>query len=129
MAENFAGLRLLVVDDMFSSRRVTVKLCSRIGFTDIAQAESGAEAITALNGGNAFDAALMDLNLGDMTALDILQQVRAARPDLKTKFVIMTSDAEGDMIERLTAAGMAGYLLKPLDVETLEEKFQAVLGC
>lgn len=126
-ANDFAALRLIVIDDVFSSRRVTVKLCSKLGFAEIAQAGSGMEALSALAAGQPFDLVLTDLNLGDMTALELLQQTYAVDPTKKTKYLVMTSDAEGEMIERLQAAGMSAFLLKPLTLETLQEKFEEVL--
>jgi two-component system, chemotaxis family, chemotaxis protein CheY len=119
-------MKILLVDDSTTMRRIQKNTLEKLGFTDITEAGDGAEAIGKLAGGG-FDLVLMDWNMPNMTGIEALKKIKAD-PVLKAVPVIMvTSESEKSRIIEAIQAGAANYLVKPFQAEVLQEKISAVL--
>ena len=115
------NMRILVVDDFSTMRRIIKNLLTDLGYTNISEADDGSTALVALNQGN-FDFVVTDWNMPGTTGIELLKAIRAdAR--LKTLPVLMvTAEAKREQISEAAQAGVNGYVIKPFTAQTLEEK-------
>lgn len=118
-------IKLLVVDDFSTMRRIVRNLLKELGFTNVDEAEDGAVALQKLKGGG-FDFVVTDWNMPNMDGLTLLQSVRAD-PALKHLPVLMiTAEAKKENIIAAAQAGASGYIVKPFTAATLNEKLTKI---
>jgi len=111
-------LKVLVVDDMTSSRLMLERMLTRLGFHDVEAAQCGDEALHCLCN-SAFDAVLSDLHMPGMDGLALLGQIRATPAISKTEFALITGD-DGAAIAPLCATLQVRSILhKPLRMDHL----------
>jgi len=117
--------RLLVVDDDESNRFVLAGLLRAMGH-QVVEAADGAGALTRL-AIHPVDVILTDLQLPDMTGTDLVRTIRAL-PDMRKTLptVAVTANVSAGVIERCLAAGMDGYLSKPVMPQNLRRTIDAV---
>jgi len=123
----FLALKILVVDDAFSARRILKGLLSHIGFSNVNVCSTGAQALDLIKSGQV-EMVIADLNLEDMKGTEILKEVRACENTRNIPFLIITSDTTKEELVEAFQAGLSDYLLKPFDAQTLEEKLRSVLA-
>jgi CheY-like chemotaxis protein len=105
---------VLLAEDNAVNQRLTVRLLEKRGHT-VTVVQDGSEALAALQR-QMFDVILMDIQMPHMDGLEATQAIRAREQDTATRvpIVAMTAHAmQGDR-ERCLAAGMDGYVTKPL---------------
>lgn len=118
-------MKILLVDDSTTMRRIQKNTLEKLGHTDVIEAGDGLEAIAKLQDGG-FELVLMDWNMPNMTGIDALKKIKAD-PVLKAVPVIMvTSESEKTRILEAIQSGAANYVVKPFQAETLAEKIAAV---
>jgi two-component system sensor histidine kinase/response regulator len=113
-AQDGRSLRVLLAEDNAINQRLTVRLLEKRGHT-VTVVQDGTEALAALRQ-QTFDVVLMDIQMPHMDGLATTQAIRAYEQDTTTHvpIVAMTAHAmQGDR-ERCLAAGMDGYVAKPL---------------
>jgi CheY-like chemotaxis protein/HPt (histidine-containing phosphotransfer) domain-containing protein len=125
-----ASLHVLLVEDMVVNQHLATRLLQRMGHR-VSLAENGAVAL-ALSAGQAFDVVLMDMQMPVMDGLRATEAIRererrqrSARP---LPIIAMTANAMAGDRDRCLAAGMDGYLSKPIDRTRLTQEVQRVLG-
>jgi len=124
---SYRGLRVLVVDDYQTMRRVMSVQLMQIGFGYVDTAADGAEALSKLRSMN-FDLVVSDWNMSPMTGLQLLQQIRADDKLKHIPFIMVSAEDEIDMMLAARQAGSSAYLLKPFTVEALKEKIGSALN-
>jgi len=114
------GLRLLLVEDNAVNRKVATHLLTRMGH-QVETALNGADAVEKLRK-QSWDLILMDIQMPVMDVFEATATIRAMKgAAARTPIVAMTAHAlQGDK-ERCLAAGMDGYISKPVQQETLRE--------
>jgi two-component system chemotaxis response regulator CheY len=118
-------MRILVVDDFSTMRRIVRNLLKELGFTNVDEAEDGAIALQKLNT-DAFEFVITDWNMPNMDGLTLLQTVRST-PSLKHLPVLMiTAEAKKENIIAAAQAGASGYIVKPFTAATLSEKLNKI---
>lgn len=114
-------VKMLIVDDFSTMRRIVRNLLKELGFVNVDEAEDGAVALQKLKGGG-FDFVITDWNMPNMDGLALLKTVRAD-PALKALPVLMiTAEAKKENIIAAAQAGASGYIVKPFTAATLNEK-------
>lgn len=121
------SMRFLVVDDMSTMRRIIRSLLRDIGFTNVEEAENGAEALRKLNAGN-FDFVVSDWNMPVMTGLELLEAIRASDSLKSLPVLLVTAEAKRDYIVAAAKAGCNGYVIKPFTAAILEEKLNMIFA-
>ena len=106
---------LLVVDDERSIVPVIERFARQIGF-DVEYRSNGRDALAALATMNP-DVAMVDLQMPELTGIDVLRAVRAA--DSEAQVILMTGSATVDTAIEAVKAGALDYLSKPFDFERL----------
>lgn len=119
-------MKILIVDDYRTMRRVIHNLLNRLGYDDVIEAADGASALAALRA-DKVGLVLCDWNMQPMTGLQLLREIRADPALSGTPFIMVVANDRRDDIIALKQAGANGYLIKPFNAETLHAKMQAVL--
>ncbi|MBI5919362.1 MAG: chemotaxis response regulator CheY [Nitrosomonadales bacterium] len=120
-----ANMKILVVDDFSTMRRIVRNLLKELGFANVHEAEDGVDALKKLQGGG-FEFIVSDWNMPNMTGIELLRRVRAD-PTLKHLPVLMvTAEAKRENIIEAAQAGASGYIVKPFTAATLDEKLKKI---
>ncbi|AHF03646.1 chemotaxis protein CheY [Marichromatium purpuratum 984] len=118
-------MKILVVDDFSTMRRIIKNLLRELGFNNTMEADDGSTALPMLKSGG-FDFLITDWNMPNMEGIELLRQVRAD-PELKELPVLMvTAEAKREQIVEAAQAGVNGYIVKPFTAETLKEKIDKI---
>jgi two-component system, chemotaxis family, chemotaxis protein CheY len=121
------SVKVLVVDDMSTMRRIVKNVLRQIGFSDIVEAENGQEALGKLKTGG-FGLVVSDWNMPVMQGIDLLRAIRAD-PDLKAlPFLMVTAEAQKENIIEAVQAGVSNYIVKPFTAEALQEKLDKIFS-
>lgn len=107
------NMKILIVDDFSTMRRIIKNLLRDLGFTNTAEADDGATALPMLQSGN-FDFLVTDWNMPIMSGLDLLREVRADDKLKHLPVLMVTAEAKRDQIIAAAQAGVNGYVVKPL---------------
>jgi two-component system chemotaxis response regulator CheY len=127
MAINKPKVKILVVDDFPTMRKIVINLLKEIGYVNFDQAEDGEKALTSLRSRD-FDFVVSDWNMPNMTGLDLLKNVRKD-PHLKEMpFLLITAEAKRSQILEAAEAGTDGYIVKPFTAATLLEKMEKIVA-
>ena len=118
-------IKLLVVDDFSTMRRIVRNLLKELGFTNVDEAEDGAVALQKLKGGG-FDFVVTDWNMSNMDGLTLLQSVRADAALKHLPVLMITAEAKKENIIAAAQAGASGYIVKPFTAATLNEKLTKI---
>ena len=119
------GMRVLVVDDFSTMRRIVKNTLRQIGFTNIEEAEDGQKAYDRLIV-EKFDFVVSDWNMPNMTGIDLLRKVRATPQIKDIPFLMVTAEAKQENIVEAIKAGVSNYIVKPFTVATLDEKVKKI---
>lgn len=118
-------MKILIVDDFSTMRRIIKNLLRDLGFTNTDEADDGQTALPKLEGGS-FDFLVTDWNMPGMQGIDLLKAVRAD-PNLKDLPVLMvTAESKREQIIEAAQAGVNGYVVKPFTAATLKEKIDKI---
>jgi len=121
-------MKVLVVDDSSTMRRIIVNTLARLGYKDIAQGADGVEAWEAMQNNPDIGVVITDWNMPNMNGLELVKKIRAEDKYADIPIIMVTT--EGGKAEVITAlkAGVNNYIVKPFTPQVLKEKLQAVLG-
>lgn len=120
------NIKILVVDDFATMRKVVRNLLKQVGYENIIEAEDGVMALKALKS-QKIDFVISDWNMPNMTGLELLKAVRADEDLKKTPFLMVTAEALQDNVITAVKAGVSNYIVKPFTAEVLNEKIKKIL--
>jgi len=121
-----SDIKFLIVDDFSTMRRIVRGLLKEIGYANADEAEDGAVALTMLRNGR-FEFVVTDINMPNMSGFDLLTEIRKD-PNLKRlPVLVVTAEARKEDIVRAAQEGASGYIVKPFNKATLEEKVQKIM--
>lgn len=123
---NEKNIKVLVVDDFATMRKVVRNLLKQVGYEDIVEAEDGVMALKALKS-QKIDVIVSDWNMPNMSGLELLKAVRADAELGKTPFLMVTAEALQDNVVAAVKAGVNNYIVKPFTAEVLNEKIKKIM--
>ena len=115
------NMRILIVDDFSTMRRIIKNLFNELGFTNTAEADDGSTGLVALRQAP-FDFVVTDWNMPGMPGIDLLRAIRADASLKHLPVLMVTAEAKREQIIEAAQAGVNGYIIKPFTAATLEEK-------
>jgi two-component system, chemotaxis family, chemotaxis protein CheY len=121
-----ADLKFLVVDDFQTMRKIVCSFLHQLGYPNTEEADDGLIALTKLREGN-FDFVVSDVNMPNMTGLELLRAIRADEALGQLPVLLVTAEARREDIFIAAQAGASGYVVKPFTRATLEEKLGGIL--
>ncbi|MCK4389075.1 MAG: chemotaxis response regulator CheY [Desulfobacterales bacterium] len=119
------NMKVLVVDDFATMRRILKNILKQIGFKNIIEADDGSTALDILKE-NKIDLVISDWNMPRITGLDLLKTVRADESTKDTPFVMVTAEAQKANVLQAVQAGVSNYVVKPFTADTVREKLAQV---
>jgi len=120
-----ANLRILIVDDFSTMRRIVRNLLSDLGYTNTVEANGGTSALPLL-GGDAVQLVITDWNMPDMSGIELLRAIRKDPATARLPVLMVTAEAKREQIVEAAQAGVNGYIIKPFTAATLKEKIDKV---
>lgn len=119
-------LKILVVDDFATMRKVIRNLLKQIGYENIVEAEDGINAMKVLKS-QKVDLIISDWNMPNMTGLELLKAVRGDDELKPIPFLMVTAEALQENVIAAIKAGVNNYIVKPFTAEMLNEKIKKIL--
>ena len=119
------NMKILVVDDFATMRRIIKNILTQLGFKNIIEADDGATALPVLKS-EKIGLVISDWNMPKMTGLELLKAVRADADLANTPFIMVTAEAQQDNIILAVKAKVSQYIVKPFTAETLSEKLNKI---
>ncbi len=120
-------MRILIVDDFSTMRRIVRNLLKEMGYTNAEEAEDGVVALVKLRGAN-FDFVISDVNMPNMNGFALLKEIRRDPALQALPVLLVTAEAKKEDIVTAAQAGASGYIVKPFTKQTLEEKLAKILA-
>lgn len=119
------NMKILIVDDFSTMRRIVKNLLRDLGFNNTAEADDGLTALPMLKNGD-FDFVVTDWNMPGMQGIDLLKNIRADEKLKHLPVLMITAEAKREQIIAAAQAGVNGYIVKPFTAATLKEKLDKV---
>ncbi|WP_085298672.1 chemotaxis response regulator CheY [Cognaticolwellia mytili] len=119
------NMKVLVVDDFSTMRRIIKNLLRDIGFTNISEADDGSTALPMLKDGD-FEFVVTDWNMPGMQGIDLLKAIRADAKLSHIPVLMVTAEAKKEQIVMAAQAGVNGYIVKPFTAATLNTKLDKI---
>ncbi len=121
------SMKVLVVDDFATMRRIVKGVLKQLGFSDIIEAEDGDIALKELQK-EKVGLIVSDWNMPNMTGLDLL---KAVKEDAKLKdipFLMVTAEGQKENVVQAVQAGVSNYIVKPFTPETFSQKLEKIFS-
>jgi two-component system chemotaxis response regulator CheY len=119
-------MKILVVDDFSTMRRIIKNILKELGYTNVDEADDGSTGLEKLKGGK-FDFVITDWNMPNMPGIDLLKAIRSDG-DLKGLPVLMvTAEAAKENIVEAVEAGVSNYIVKPFTAVALKERIDLII--
>ncbi len=119
-------MKILVVDDFSTMRRIVKNLLKELGFENLHEADDGATALPLLQDAGDFDFLVTDWNMPGMQGIDLLKAVRADPNLCKLPVLMVTAEQKREQIVEAAQSGVNGYIVKPFTAATLKEKLDKI---
>ena len=119
------GMKILIVDDFATMRRIMKNILKQIGFTNIVEADDGTTALEELKK-TTVDLIISDWNMPKMTGLDLLKSVRSTDGLKDIPFLMVTAEAQKQNVIDAVQAGVTNYVVKPFTAEAISEKLEKI---
>ena len=120
------SMKILVVDDFPTMRRIVRNLLKELGYANVDEAEDGQAGLSRLQGGG-FDFVISDWNMPNMDGLEMLKRIRADASLSHLPVLMVTAESKKENIIAAAQAGASGYVVKPFTAATLDEKLSKIL--
>jgi two-component system, chemotaxis family, chemotaxis protein CheY len=118
-------MKILVVDDFSTMRRIIKNLLRDLGFTNTTEADDGLTAMPILQAGG-IDFLVTDWNMPGMQGIDLLKAVRADETLSSLPVLMVTAETKREQIIEAAQAGVNGYIVKPFTAATLKDKIDKI---
>ncbi len=118
-------MKILVVDDFSTMRRIIKTLLRELGFTHVTEADDGKTALPKLRSGD-FDLLMTDWDMPGMTGIELLREVREDDKLANLPVLMVAAEARREQIMEAVEAGVSGYIIKPFTVGTLQDKLERI---
>jgi len=121
------SIKVLVVDDFATMRRIVKGVLKQLGFNNIVEAEDGSIALDTLKK-EEIGLIISDWNMPNMTGLDLLKAVRGDNGLKGIPFIMVTAEGLKENVLEAVKVGVTNYIVKPFTPESFSEKVQAALN-
>lgn len=117
-------MRILVVDDSVTMRRIISKSLYAAGYPDVVEAGDGAEALSRMTG---VDLVLLDWNMPVMDGLSFVKEVRQSPVIGEVPIIMVTTEGAQKEVLLALKEGVNDYVVKPFKPDLLIQKIQSLL--
>lgn len=120
-------MKILIVDDFSTMRRIIKTLLRELGFSNTHEANDGNSALPLLQSGG-FDFVITDWNMPGMSGLHLLKAIRSDAHLSTLPVLMVTAESKRDQVVEAAQVGVNGYIVKPFTADTLKEKIEKIWG-
>lgn len=120
-------MKILIVDDSNTVRRVLTSGLKKLGYNDIIQASGGLEALKELNKHMDIDMVITDMLMPVIDGIDLSEKIRNIKRFKKTPIIMLTSSNNREKVMKAKSAGITSYVVKPIDMDILKEKIDQAI--
>ena len=119
------SMKILIVDDMVTMRRIVKNVLKQLGFFNVDEAENGQDGLQKLKAGK-YDFVVSDWNMPVMTGIDMLRAIRADEQLKAIPVLMVTAEAQQKNLVEAVQAGVSNYIVKPFTAEIMQEKLAKI---
>lgn len=119
------NMKILIVDDFSTMRRIIKNLLRDLGFNNTHEADDGTTALPILKEGG-YDFLVTDWNMPGMSGIELLKKIRTDSALASLPTLMVTAEAKRDQIVEAAEAGVNGYVVKPFTAQILKEKIDKI---
>ncbi len=119
-------LKILVVDDFSTMRKIVKDLLNELGFYHHDEADDGETAWPMIQTGK-YDFIISDWNMPQVSGIELLKKVRSDVNLKDTPFLLITAEAKRSQILEASDAGVDAYIVKPFTAATLNQNIHEIL--
>lgn len=127
-----ASMKILVIDDMSTMRKILKNMLVQMGFKNIEEADDGSTALPKIKeahaAGEPFEFIVSDWNMPQMSGLDLLKDLRASEEFKSLPFLMVTAEAEQGNVVIAVKAGVSNFIVKPFSAQVLKEKIDKIFS-
>jgi two-component system, chemotaxis family, chemotaxis protein CheY len=120
-----SNMKILVVDDMSTMRRIVKNIMKQLGFPNVEEAENGQDALDKLRA-ESFGLVISDWNMPVMSGIELLRAIRADDKLKAIPLLMVTAEAQKENLIEAIQAGVSNYIVKPFTAEVLQEKINKI---
>ena len=120
-------LRIMVVDDMSTSRGLITQTLDAIGIRSVVTAADGPTALRTI-AKSPVHLVISDYNMPGMDGLQLLHSLRSGAKTAKVGFLLITGRADKEIVEKGRKLGMNNLVKKPFDTASLKQAIEAIVG-
>jgi two-component system chemotaxis response regulator CheY len=121
------NMKVLVVDDFATMRKIVRNILKQIGFTNIVEADDGANAMEIIKS-EKIDFVVTDWNMPNMTGLELLKNIRAENNAKDLPVLMVTAEGLANNVVDAVKAGVDNYIVKPFTAETVQTKIEQIFA-
>jgi two-component system, chemotaxis family, chemotaxis protein CheY len=121
------NMKILVVDDFSTMRRIVKNILKQLSFVNIVEADDGSTALEMLQR-EKIDLVVSDWNMPKMTGLELLKSIRADDALKHIPFLMVTAEAQQENIIEAVKSGVNNYIVKPFTADTLSQKISQIFN-
>lgn len=121
------NMKVLVVDDFATMRKIVRNILKQIGFTNIVEADDGANALSVIKD-DQIDFVVTDWNMPNMTGLELLKNIRATEKAKNLPVLMVTAEGLSENVVDAVKAGVDNYIVKPFTAETVQSKIEQIFA-
>jgi len=120
-----SNIKILVVDDFGTMRKIIKNLLKELGYTNVDEAEDGAKAHEKLKEGG-FNFVITDWNMPNMPGIELLKAIRVTEGIKDMPILMVTAEAEKEKVVAAVQAKVNNYVVKPFTSAVLKEKIDSI---
>jgi len=120
-----SNIKILVVDDFGTMRKIIKNLLKELGYTNVDEAEDGAMALEKLKEGG-FNFVITDWNMPNMPGIELLKTIRVTEGIKDMPILMVTAEAEKEKVVAAVQAKVNNYVVKPFTSAVLKEKIDSI---
>lgn len=121
------SMKILIVDDFSTMRRIIKNILKEIGYTNVEEADDGSTALEKLKEGS-FDFVITDWNMPIMPGIELLKTVRKDAKLKKLPVLMVTAEKGEQNVKDAVAAGVSNYIVKPFTAAALKERIDLIIS-
>jgi two-component system chemotaxis response regulator CheY len=118
-------MKVLVVDDFSTMRRIVKNILRQLGFENILEADDGMSALDVLRS-QSVDFIISDWNMPRLSGIELLKAVRTSEEWKDLPFLMVTAEGQKENVIEAVKAKVSNYIVKPFTPETLAEKIRKI---
>ncbi|MBF0205557.1 MAG: response regulator [Oligoflexia bacterium] len=126
------NMKVLVVDDMSTMRKIIKNMLLQLGFKNILEAEDGRKGFEVIESahkmGEPVEFIMSDWNMPEVNGLDFLKLLKDSEAHKEIPFLMITAEAEQGNVMTAVKAGVDNFIVKPFSAQVLKEKIDKIFA-